>query len=415
MMGLLSKNSAGGVPSFSDFDGGFQQGIKATNSLINSGERGYDRNRKIQARDAIGKAWASGDPGQLDAVMGAFPEYIKDMQKQMGVRDDQHRKNLGSMTARLHGLLNAGDTEGAKALVHQNANLFDKEGPYSAQGVADMIDSGDQKKLKRLDNWAQSTTMGTLTPLEIIKEGDAQQRFGLDAQRMAQNYDLGQKRVGLGYDRLSHQDRWREQAHEDRLAGISSRSSARDQAERRLELQDERQIHSEVNDAIKGPKAKLNNMELASKSLAKMKEYKKKGDLAGVASAYNEYRTYTARGMLGGTATLKPADLEETTGMPAIGSNTANKMKIAIKGVPTETWLAAQQHLVEDNKSNERNTMKEQGKSYYDNLVSQGYTPDHAKKLVSRAMLGTGLGAQDWSSSRGTSGAGNDHSTLWGG
>lgn len=210
-MGLLSKNSAGGVPSFSDFNGGFQQGQKAANSLINTGERGYDRNRKIQARDAIGKAWASGDPGQLDAAMGAFPEYIGDMQKQMGIRDDQHRKDLGSMTARLHGLLNAGDTEGAKALVHQNANLFDKEGPYSAQGVADMIDSGDQKKLKRLDNWAQSTTMGTLTPLEIIKEGDAQQRFGLDQQRINNQFQLGQDRNRLGWANHSERQQYHNQ------------------------------------------------------------------------------------------------------------------------------------------------------------------------------------------------------------
>lgn len=198
-MSLLKNNSVGSTPNFSGFNGGFQQGVKATNSLINSGERGYDRHRKNQALDAMGKAWASGEPAQFDAAMSAFPEYIGQMQKQMGIRDDQHRKELGSMTAKLHGLLNADDTEGAKALVQQNASLFDKEGPYSAQGVAGMIDSGDEKALQRLDNWAQSTTLGSLTPLEIIKEGDAQQRFNLDRQRMAQNYDLGQRRLAQNF------------------------------------------------------------------------------------------------------------------------------------------------------------------------------------------------------------------------
>jgi hypothetical protein len=140
-----------------------------------------------------------------------FPEYIPKMQKQMGIRDDRHRLDMGSMTAKLHGLLSAGDAEGAKALVQQNANLFDKEGPYSAQGVAGMIDSGDEKTLQRLDNWAQSTTMGTLTPLEIIREGDMQQRLGLDAQRLAQNYDLGQRRIGLGYQRLNEMSEYRQE------------------------------------------------------------------------------------------------------------------------------------------------------------------------------------------------------------
>lgn len=217
-MGLLKNNISGGTPNFSGFNGGFKQGINATNSLINSGERGYDRHRKNQALDAMGKAWASGDPAQLDAAMKAFPEYIGQMQKQMGIRDDQHRKDLGSMTAKLHGLLNAGDTEGAKALVQQNPSLFDKEGPYSAQGVADMIDSGDQKKLKYLDSWAQSTTLGSLTPLEIMKEGDAQQRFGLDRDRMNLN-DLFRR------DRLSHEDSWRELAHEDRMQRLQSMDS----------------------------------------------------------------------------------------------------------------------------------------------------------------------------------------------
>ncbi|WP_370610899.1 phage DNA ejection protein [Klebsiella aerogenes] len=220
-MGLLSKNSGSGSPDFSGFSGGMQQGIKATDSLIKSGERGYDHHRQNMARDAIGKAWASGDPAQLDAAMGAYPEYIAEMQKQMGIRDDQHRKDLGSMTARLHGLLSSGDTEGAKALVQQNANLFDKNGPYSALGIAGMIDSGDKKALQRLDNWAQATTMGSLTPLEIIKEGDAQQRFNLDRQRMAQNYDLGQQRIGLNRERLRHQDIWRNQAHLDRVAVLN--------------------------------------------------------------------------------------------------------------------------------------------------------------------------------------------------
>jgi hypothetical protein len=223
-MGLLSKNSAGGVPNFSGFNGGMQQGIKNTNSLINSGERGYDRHRKNQALDAMGKAWASGDPAQLNAAMGAFPEYIGQMQKQMGVRDDQHRKDLGSMTARLHGLLNAGDTEGAKALVGQNANLFDKEGPYSAQGVSDMIDGGDPKKLKLLDNWAQSTTMGTLTPLEIIKEGDSQQRFGLDQQRINNQLQLGQERNQLGW--ANHNER---QQYHDQMLNLRSQLSDKQQ------------------------------------------------------------------------------------------------------------------------------------------------------------------------------------------
>lgn len=220
-MGLLSNHtSAGSVPGLSAFNEGGEEGLHNAQSLIKMNEQGYDRHRLIQARDTIGQAWASGDPAKLDAAMRMFPEYIPQMQKQMGIRDDRHRLDVGSMTAKLHGLLSAGDTDGAKALVHQNANLFDKEGPYSAQGVAGMIDSGDDKTLQRLDSWAQSTTMGTLTPLEIIKEGDVQQRFGLDQQRINNQLQLGQERNQLGWANYGERQHWHNGMLELRQQGL---------------------------------------------------------------------------------------------------------------------------------------------------------------------------------------------------
>lgn len=421
-MSLGGKFNPGPVPDFSGGSGGFQQGLKAAQMLTGQYESGYDTGRRNKARQAFGEAWGKGDPESVQKVMAMYPEYAKQAQEMIGIRDDQHRKDVGSLTSRLHGLLSGGDIEGAKSLVDQSRGLFDKAGPYSADSVIERLGSGDKKAIDAIDKWAQSTTLSTLKPLEIIKEGDAQQRFGLDKQRLDQNYDLSNKRIGLGYDRLQHQDAWRQLAHEDRLAGLGAQSSASDRAERRLRTQEERQIHSEINDTIKGPKQKQYYMNMAEKAMNDLEGYVKSGNKAGAAEAYHNVRNNIARASLGGNATLTEGQIEQSTGLPAFFDEKANSLGLKTNGMPSKMFISSTKQQIKDDLKNERATLAQQGKQFYQSLRDEGYSDEDAKRYIDHGMMGTGLGPQDWSDPHPSETPGSDkkdkkadHSDLWGG
>lgn len=202
-MALGRNISAGSVPDYIGMSQkASQAGMNEAKGLTGMLNQGYslgtkmaDRTRQNQAREAIGQAWADGSPEAVNRAMQMFPEYAKQIQSMIGVKDDQHRKDVGSMTAQLHALISSGNVDGAKDLVGRNAHLFEKEGPFSAQGVIGMMD--DPQKLRGLDNWAQSATIGTLSPLEILKHYDNER--GLDLRELGINNqkEIGEERISL--------------------------------------------------------------------------------------------------------------------------------------------------------------------------------------------------------------------------
>lgn len=218
-----------------DYIGMAQQADKAgmqdAQGMAGLMERGFklgsqmdDRDRMKQARDAFQGAWNSGNPEDVQRVMAAFPEYAAKIQQLIGVRDDQHRKDVGSMAVNLSGLLDSGNIQGAQEYISQHKNLFDPSGVFSAGSVVNALGEAakDSQKLGMWKDWAKKLMLSTLNPKEITDWASGQQKLGLDAQRIANEYELGGERINLqrelgnqrnqlGWARMNDIDNYHEQ------------------------------------------------------------------------------------------------------------------------------------------------------------------------------------------------------------
>ncbi len=211
--GRAQQDASADLGSISKIAGLYQKGL-------NIGNQQDQLQRRNQARDRFGQAWSSGDPNQVEAAMQAFPEFAKQAQEMIGLRDNQHRMDVGSMALQLDGLLQSGDMDSVKAFLQQNAHLLPKDGAFSAQGLISKLDNDDEKGTFRnwLNKYAQSMSIAALKPREIANWGTQQQRLAQQAQRIANQFQLGQERNATQQQRIQSSDHWRGVAHEDRVA-----------------------------------------------------------------------------------------------------------------------------------------------------------------------------------------------------
>ncbi|HHI2551356.1 TPA: hypothetical protein ACP41M_001072 [Klebsiella aerogenes] len=202
------------VPNYIDMaSSAAQSGVNTARGMLGALQQGYDfgtkmqdRQRMMQARDAFGAAWNSGNPEDVQRVMAQFPEYAAQIQKLIGVRDDQHRKDVGSMAVQLSGLLDSGNIQGAQDFIRQRKSMFDPSGMFSADSVANAIgaaaqadsvidkDGNHSNKLGQWKDWASKLALSTLSPEEATN-------YGLNLQRLAEQ---------------EQRDLW---GHQDRQAG----------------------------------------------------------------------------------------------------------------------------------------------------------------------------------------------------
>jgi hypothetical protein len=178
-----------------------QSGLNSAKGAADLFQRGFDmsvkmdeRDRLTSARQEFDAAWMSNDPNAVQRVIAKFPEYAAKIQQSLGVRDDQHRQQVGSMAIQLSGLLESGNVAGAQEYVKQNSHLFDKSGPFSAEGVVNELGAAaaDPKRLDAWKSWAQKLSLSTLAPKEIMD-------YGISQQQLAQQLSLGQQQIALGY------------------------------------------------------------------------------------------------------------------------------------------------------------------------------------------------------------------------
>ncbi|MDK9585414.1 hypothetical protein [Lelliottia wanjuensis] len=240
----LGRGMSGSVPDYigmaqSSDKLGLQKAQGATSLLehgFDFGAKVEDRQRMQQAREAFQGAWNSNNPEDVQRVMAAFPEYAAKIQKLIGVRDDQHRKDVGSMAVQLSGLLEGGDTQGAQDYIRQHKGMFDPSGMFSADSVANAIGAAaqDPQKLGMWKDWAKKLMLSTLNPKEITDWATSQQKLGLDAQRIANQLELGTQRINLqsqlgaqrnqlGYARLEEAIRSHNMLNETRREGIAQK------------------------------------------------------------------------------------------------------------------------------------------------------------------------------------------------
>ncbi|MDK9583169.1 phage DNA ejection protein [Lelliottia wanjuensis] len=208
-MGMLGSN----IPDFyGQIEKAQESGARLGQSYLDSLHQGFMQQdqenqilRRNAARDAFGTAWQSGDPKAIERVMAQFPEFAKQAQEFIGIRDDQHRKDLGSLMMRVKSLAEAGDLKGANDLIANSGSTLDKPTKATFMGVIQAANNSDQKisapALQHLKDLADGMTVSALSPQEIANEKDKERRYLLDVQKEAE---------------MEQRDLW---GHQDRIAG----------------------------------------------------------------------------------------------------------------------------------------------------------------------------------------------------
>ncbi|HHA2025510.1 TPA: phage DNA ejection protein [Enterobacter ludwigii] len=220
-MAIGSRYNAGADNYLSMANQADQAAINEAKGMVSLFESGYstmskmkDRQRLDEARQAFEAAWSSGNPEDVQRVIARFPEYGAQLQKALGVRDEQNRQQMGSLAIQLSGMLESGNIEGAQTLLRNNPALFDKQGMFSAESVADAIgraatgtDADSAKRLAMWKDWAQKLSLSILKPNEIMNYGLSQQQMAqqLEMQKNAleQQLQVANDRLGLGYAQLA--------------------------------------------------------------------------------------------------------------------------------------------------------------------------------------------------------------------
>jgi hypothetical protein len=170
--------------------------------------------RRNAARKAFGDAWASGDPKAIERAMQQFPEFAEQAQKFIGVRDEQHRKDLGSLMAEINAHAQAGDYQGVLNLIDKNGHILDSDSSTLLKNIATAATSADkntadaarQKLLGSTGAIANIANMA-LTPQEREQDADRNERLKLDYLREGES---------------EQRDRW---AHDDRGLSLREREA----------------------------------------------------------------------------------------------------------------------------------------------------------------------------------------------
>lgn len=186
---------------------GLMQGAKLGANLAgmwqSSYDESYDRQRRDSARDAFGKAWASGDQSAVDRVMQQFPEFAQEAQKFIGIRDEQHRKDLGSLMSKISAMAQSGDYQGILNVVDKNGRVLDADSSALLKNAANTAIHADDKTSAAVQQALMQSTDAiakvALTPRELSDEKLRQQQ--------------------------QEETAWRDrEAHEDRIAGRNERA-----------------------------------------------------------------------------------------------------------------------------------------------------------------------------------------------
>ncbi|MDK9364171.1 phage DNA ejection protein [Lelliottia wanjuensis] len=442
----FGSRAAAAIPDYySAFSGGAKEGIDIANALeksyqtaFSNEDQRYHALRKRAATEAFSNAWTSGDPDKIQKVMGMFPEYAQDIQKLIGMRDDQHRKDLGTLSMQMKALTDSGDLQGAKALLDKSGSTVDAATAGTLHGLMNKAAAGDQDATAHLSNLFQGITLAALKPKEIMDWGTDQQRLAQQLQQINNQFQLGMGRIDLqrelgaqrnqlGWANLEQRKQWQSMSPAQRNFEYFQTLSP-DQQEgfmkfmpgaglgARMNMQEKRLFQQQIKDTIKGPQQKQYYMQMAEKAMDQLDGYKKAGNKAGAAEAYHNVRNSLARAAMGGNATLNEAQIEQATGLPAFMDEKANTLGLKAHGMPSKMFMDSTRQQIKDDLKNERETIKNQGYQFYTSLLAQDHTPEEANKIINGALAGTAIGAQDWSKmgpDNSSSDGKKDHSGLW--
>ncbi|WP_310606718.1 hypothetical protein [Buttiauxella brennerae] len=264
---------------------------------------------------------------------------------------------------------------------------------YTFPAVLKWYEDGDEKVLEQEYKQMQENTRFTLR--EQQQDRQFNDRMDMEDKRMNQRDQQFNARMNMEGARFGEMVRHNMASEQAAIAASQRAGESADRAERRLDISERRQLHSEFNDTIKGAKQKQYYMRMAEKSVEQLKGYVASGDKAGAAEAYHNVRNNLARASIGGNASLTPEQIQESTGLPSLMDEKANEMGLAVNGLPTQMFIRTTEKQISDDILNEQNTIKEQAKSFFDTMIADGYSTEEAARYVNHGMMGTAIGNLD--------------------
>lgn len=267
-----------------------------------------------------------------------------------------------------------------------------KKDGYTMPAILKWYEDGDQGELDK-ERGAMQQRDQMEQNAEQFDERQSQQNDQFD-RRMNQQGDEFERRMNQQSGEFARRMADMEY-HEGAMERIAERQG------QKSDLQERRQLYTEVKKGLEPEQTKLYYMGMANKSLKNLEDAVSGGDKAKAAGAYSQYRDNYARALLGGGATLNEHDMEGATGLPDWKGQMEQNASLFTSGLPSDDWLKAQREAVNNETKNAHSNLLHQGHQIYESQIQQGATPDQAMKYVTGAMQGTAIGNNDWSKDEG--------------
>lgn len=177
MVGSRYSGGTGGTPDLLGMsNAASEMGTRQGESLTKTYNQGFERGTKIKegqrksdAMSAFSQAWQSGDMAQLDKVVGMFPEFGKDFQGMIGIRDEQHRQQAATTMMQASTLASTGNCEALRTLAQKNANVLGDGGVAQLNSIADQIANPDTREaaINHLSQMSQGYMVAGMKPSEM--------------------------------------------------------------------------------------------------------------------------------------------------------------------------------------------------------------------------------------------------------
>jgi hypothetical protein len=181
-----------------------EEGRRQGESLVKTYNQGFERGvkikegqRKADAMNAFSQAWQSGDMAQLDKVVGMFPEFGKDFQAMIGVRDEQHRQQAATTMMQASTLASTGNGEAIRTLAQKNANVLGEGGVAEFNNIADQIANPDTRDaaVNRLGQMAQGYMVAGMKPSEMASYMQQQSQNAFEQEMKLRDMELREKQA----------------------------------------------------------------------------------------------------------------------------------------------------------------------------------------------------------------------------
>lgn len=127
------------------------------------------------------KAYSSGDPQQLDAIIAKYPGQMETVQKAIGFRDDNHRMALGNTARDLRVAMQSGNPDAIAQAAQKNASALESIGS-SPQEFMQMYQQDPQGAMQTVD----TVGMGALGVKDYYGVQNDQQQRQNDRDKLAE-------------------------------------------------------------------------------------------------------------------------------------------------------------------------------------------------------------------------------------